>query len=140
MSLETAMENLAVAMTRYADVVEKYGLKIEGANTAKAEVADKPAAKGKAADKPAAKGKAAADNDGFGEDEDKPAAKGKAKKALTHDDVKAKLLEVKEANGGDKQAAIDIISEYGYAGIPSIKEKDFEAIFADAEKWLEDNA
>ena len=130
MSLETAMENLAVAMTRYADVVEKYGLKIEGANTAKAEVADKPAAKGKAA----------ADNDGFGEDEDKPAAKGKAKKALTHDDVKAKLLEVKEANGGDKQAAIDIISEYGYAGIPSIKEKDFEAIFADAEKWLEDNA
>ena len=153
MSLEESMKELAESnlklaksFDRYADVIQKFGLKIENDNAGKtpagdAEPEEKPAGKAAGKGKPAGKaaGKPAAgkgDDDGFGDEEEKPA--GKAKK-LTHDDVKAKLLEIRDA-AEDKEPALAIIREYGYDSIPTIKEKDYAAIFADAEKWLEDNA
>lgn len=149
MSLEESMKELAESnltlaksLSRYAEVVEKYGLKIESANSGGgAEPEGKPekalkeekqtAAQKKAA--AAAAAKAGKDDDGF---DDKPSKK---TKKLTHDDVKAKLLEIRDA-AGDKQPALDLIGEHGYSAIPDIQEKDFDAIFADATKWLEDNA
>lgn len=151
MSLEESMKELAESnltlaksLSRYAEVVEKYGLKIESANNGGAEPEGKPEkapkeekqtpAQKKAAEKAAAAAKAAKDDDdGF----DAPAPAKKAKK-LTHDDVKAKLLEIRDA-AGDKQPALDLIGEHGYSAIPDIQEKDFDAIHADAVKWLEEN-
>lgn len=149
MSLEESMKELAESnltlaksLSRYAEVVEKYGLKIESANNGGAEPEGKPEkapkeekqtpAQKKAAEKAAAAAKAGKDDDGF---DDKPPKK---TKKLTHDDVKAKLLEIRDA-AGDKQPALDLIGEHGYSAIPDIQEKDFDAIHADAVKWLEEN-
>ena len=150
MSLEDSMKELAASnlklaasFDRYADVVEKYGLKIEQANTAPAAADEAAPSKPPKAEKPpkASKGgkakaepEKAADNDGFDEDE-KPS---KPKKELTHDEVKAILLKIKEISGS-KEPAINIIAEYGYSGIPQIQAKDFEAIYNDAEEWIEEN-
>lgn len=70
-------------------------------------------------------------NDGFGDDEGGE----ETETALTMDDVKKKLFEVKD-KFGDKSYALEIIAEYGYKALPDIQEKDFDAIYADAEKAL----
>lgn len=157
MSLEDSMKDLAdsnrelaTALSTYAKVVEKYGLKLETDNSGKATVAEQE--KGGKAEKPekAEKPKTAAqkkadekaaaakkdDDDGFGDEEDKAP---KRKKPLTHDDVKAKLLEIRDA-ADSKEPALELIGEFGYDSIPTIKEKDYEGIYAAAEKWLEENA
>lgn len=79
----------------------------------------------------AAKGK---DGDGFDDDAGEEAAE-----ALTADDVKKKLFAVKDANGGDKSAALEIIGKFGYAAIPEVKEKDYAKVVKACDKWLEDN-
>lgn len=137
MSLEQAMEKLAASMDRYADVIEKYGLQVQTANSDKSPAEDKPstskATKTTGKTKPAAKEEA--DDDGF--EEKKPAAN-KKKKAATFDDVKAVLLKIKEV-AGDKAPALELIAEFGYDGIPKIQEKDFEGIIEKANEWLEEN-
>lgn len=84
------------------------------------------AAEAKAAAEAAAQG-----DDGFGDDEGGE----ETETALTMDDVKKKLFEVKD-KFGDKSYALEIIAEYGYKALPDIQEKDFDAIYADAEKAL----
>lgn len=154
MSLEESMKELAEsntklakALNRYADVIETNGVGVvsqaaKGKAAADEEDEPAPKAKGKAAaaEKPAAKSKAkaaAADEDDDGLDS-KPAPKGKAKKAITFDEVKAKLLEVKEIGG--REAAAEIFGEYGYSSLNNVQEKDYQAIFDDAVKYLDDNA
>ena len=147
MSLEQAMEKqaaasekLANAMTRYCDVIEKYGLKIEGDNAAaaaaggvaettkdakppKAEKAEKATKAAKADKTPPA------DNDGF---DDAPSG---APKDLTIDKVKAKLFEVKDAYG-DKTPALKVATDLGYASINDIKPADFEKCWIEAERLI----
>jgi len=156
MSLEESMKELAEsntklakALNRYADVIETNGVGVVSqaakGKTAAADEEDEPAPKSKgkaaaAAEKPAAKSKAKAapadeDDDGL---DSKPAPKGKAKKAITFDEVKAKLLEVKEIGG--REAAAEIFGEYGYSSLNNVQEKDYQAIFDDAVKYLDDNA
>ena len=145
MSLEQAMEKqaaasekLANAMTRYCDVIEKYGLKIEGENAAAAAAGgvaettkvEKPAKAEKATKAAKAEKTPPADeDDGFG-----PTASG-APKDLTIDKVKAKLFEVKDAYG-DKTPALKVATDLGYASINDIKPADFEKCWIEAERLI----
>lgn len=149
MSLEDAMNNLAKAMNRYADVIETNGVAVvsqaasggeeSGGKTTKATKTTTTKASGKASNKGAAD-KDEGDDDGLGGgDGGKATGKGnKTKKALTFDEVKAKLLEVKELGG--REAAAEIFGEYGYSSLNNVQEKDYQAIFDDAVKYLDDNA
>lgn len=151
MSLEDAMNNLAKAMNRYADVIEKHGVSVVSkasggeeeesggkSTTTKATKTTTTKASGKASNKGADKDEG--DDDGLGGgDGGKTTGKGgKAKKALTFDEVKAKLLEVKELGG--REAAAEIFGEYGYSSLNNVQEKDYQAIYDDAVKYLDDNA
>ena len=150
MSLEDAMNNLAAAMNKYSDTVEKYGGQLLNSLGA----ADAGAAEGKTA--PAAEDKAPAqgqggrpkkddakkpepaadadDDDGFG-DEDS----GKAEEALDFATVKAKLLEVRDVTG-DKSHALKIIEKNGgYKALTEIQEKDFRKIYDAACKVIADH-
>jgi hypothetical protein len=156
MSLEASMSalaeaNLALAqaLTGYAAVIDKYALKIEavGGNVAAAAAAETPPATPTAPAKktPAKKTAAtktepppAADDGGFGDDGfggageettvDVPAK-------LTGDQVKAKLLEVRDAYG-DKAPALKIINDLGYNAIPDVKPADFAAVWVACEKAI----
>lgn len=157
MSLEQSMEKLAESnlklaksFDRYADVVEKFGLKIEKDNEGRTPAGDAPAGdaptgstnkpgrgrpagstnKPKATPAPEPE---AEDDDGFGEEEEGNEDTITAPDDLTHDQVKAKLLALKKACGDDKGPALKIIAKYGYETIPSVKEKHFAAIWVDAE-------
>lgn len=132
MSLEDAMSQLAVAMNRYSDVIEKYGVAVEAKNSG-GDASEKPAARGKPGPKP--KPSAAAEppddeDDGLGGEDE-----GLGEDELTIDDVKAKLVEVRTKTG-DKEAALAIMKKYGYAKVGDIKEKDFAAIVKACEKHL----
>lgn len=141
MSLEESMNalaesnlKLAAAMSHYAGVMDKYGAKVIGANNG-----DEPAAATQAAAaEPKKPGRPKKDepkpagDDGFGEAEAKSAAPAK----ITADQMKAKLLEVRDAHG-DKQPALDIIGKYGYQGIPDVKPADYQKIWADCEESIE---
>ena len=147
MSLEQAMEKqaaasekLANAMNRYADVIEKFGLKIENDNAAAAAAggaettttttkAEKPAKADKATKAAKADKAPPADNDGF---DDAPSG---APKDLTIDKVKAKLFEVKDAYG-DKTPALKVATDLGYASINDIKPADFEKCWIEAERLI----
>lgn len=141
MSLEDAMNNLASAMNRYADVIEKHGsttlLKAVG-DSATASTSDAS----KSAEGTAVKGKGgrpkkdepkpdAGDDDGFGGGGSASSVPDK----ITADQMKAKLLEVRDAHG-DKQPALDIIGKYGYAAIPDIKAADYKKIWADCDESI----
>lgn len=159
MSLEESMEKLAdsnlklaAAQTRYADVIEKFGLKIEQSNEGKTPAGDAGASTSGKEEKPAGKGRGRPagstnkpktepeknegdDDDGFGDEGDGD-EEIKAPDDLTHEQVKKKLLEAKDACGGDKEPALDVIRKYGYDTIPSVKEKHFDQIWVDAEKLI----
>ena len=139
---------LADAMTKYASVIEKYGVAVEskaksetaGGGSAKSGDSEKPETPAQKKKREAAEAEAAAakekEDDGFGDDDGGEATRD----ALTADDVKKQLLKVRDANGGDKAPAIDIIKKYGYNAIPEVQEKDFFAVYDDCQKWLDKNA
>ena len=144
LALAAAQEKLATAQTAVADkysemiaFVAKGGLSA-ATTTETTTAAATPPAKETAAEKKArikaeevaAAAAAAADNDGFG-DEDKT----EDAPTLTHGDVKAVLLAVKD-KFGDKAEAMKLIGKFGYSGIPEIQEKDFKAIYDGANKLL----
>ena len=157
MSLEESMLKLAesnlklaAAQEHYAGVIEKFGnLVVASAGapaadpTATATSGKAEAAKGKAAKGKAAKGKADpepetkddasfGDDDGFGGDE---GGESEAPEDLTADQVKAKLLEVRDAYG-DKAPALKIINDLGYSAIPDVKKADFKKVWAACEKAI----
>lgn len=152
MSLEDSMKTLAesnlklaAAMDSYAATIEKFGSMVvaqpgdaPAAATEKAAPAEKaPATKGKGRGKAATKAEpettgddGAAEGDGFG---DEGAAEVPDK--LTADQVKAKLLEVRDAYG-DKAPALKIINDLGYNAIPDVKPADFQKVWAACEKAI----
>ena len=137
MSIEKSLESLAEsnnalakAMTYYAGVIEKNAMNVysiaQGATPPAADPAPaapekptKPAKAKKYADPPPP----ASDDDGFGDDglDDTPAN-------LTADQIKAKLIEVKDAYG-DKAPALEIIGRFGYNAIPEVQPKDYAAVW-----------
>lgn len=165
MSLEESMKalaesnlKLAAAQEHYAGVIEKFGSLVvasPGAGTAAAtpaaaaETTGKPltAAQKKKAEKEAAEkaaaDKAAAGGDGFGGDGDGFGDEGgeaggdepEVPEKLTGDQVKAKLLEVRDAYG-DKAPALKIINDLGYAAIPDVKPADYKKVWIAAEKAI----
>lgn len=159
MSLEESMTTLAEsnlklakALSRYADVIEANGVAVvskantgsgegdEGGGKASGKTTTSKATK--ATSKTSNKGgdKDEGDDDGLGGDGGKSTGKGgkTTKKALTFDEVKAKLLEVKELGG--REAAAEIFGEYGYSSLNNVQEKHYQDIYDDAQKYLDDNA
>ena len=159
MSLEDSMKalaesnlKLAAAQEHYAGVIEKFGSLVVATNGEAATVATpakEPAAKGgKAGGKgkgstkadPAPDASAAGDGfggddaggDGFGGDD---AGEPEVPEKLTGDQVKAKLLEVRDAYG-DKAPALKIINDLGYAAIPDVKPADYKKVWIAAEKAI----
>lgn len=136
---------LALAETRATAtqvIVEKTDAKAD-AEKADAEKADaKAAARKVAAKKAAAEAaaeKAAAEMtgkeyDGLGGEDDGLDASGKE---YTLVEMKEALIAVKDA-AGDKAAALNILREFGYTGIPSVQEKDATKIAEAAIKALRD--
>ena len=98
--------------------------------TADAE-AEKAAAKKVAAKKAAAEMAEKEDDDGLGGDDDLDAGG----KEYTLAGMKEALIAVKDA-AGDKSAALNILREFGYTGIPSVQEKDATKIAEAAIKAL----
>ena len=148
MSLEESMKELAesnrelaAAQREYVATIREYGTRVllgEGEEAAGKKTTGKAqtAAEKKAADAAAKKSAAAAaaqDDDGFGDEDDDAGSE-----KLSHDDVKALLVEVKNTNG-DKEEALALIRKYGYDSIPKIQEKDFAKIAKDARAWLKKN-
>lgn len=160
MSLEDSMKalaesnlKLAAAQERYAGVIEKFGSLVvasagEGAAAATPTKTDAAPATGKGKGKAATgKGKSEpaadttkADDGGFGDDDgfgnegaggDEPEVPEK----LTSDQVKAKLLEVRDAYG-DKAPALKIINDLGYSAIPDVKPADFKKVWIASEKAI----
>lgn len=131
MSLEDAMNNLASAMNRYADVIEKNGVQVVSvADTSAAAPKDK-----KPAGRPP---KAAAESkkDDTGLDDDDDGLGGEEEPTYTIDDVKGKLVALRNQTG-DKDASLKIMKEFGYAKVGDIKEKDFAKIIAKVDKMLD---
>ena len=120
---------LADAMTNYGTILNNIANsnptsvvvnKVEGGEAAPAKAKPGPKPKDKPADPPKV------EDDGFGEDA----------KVYTFDDTKAKLMAVKDKNGGDKQAALDIIGKYGYKALPEIGEAHYADIIRDCDAFL----
>ena len=155
MSLEESMKalaesnlKLAAAQEHYAGVIEKFGSLVvasagdgaAAATPAKTDAA--PAAKGGKGSK-GGKGKTDpapetknddagfGDDDGFGGEDGEPEVPEK----LTADQVKAKLLEVRDAYG-DKAPALKIINDLGYSAIPDVKPADFKKVWTACEKAI----
>lgn len=158
MALEDAMLKLAEsnlkladAQTHYAGIIEKFGTMVVQANggddgeaAATAATDDKPAKKAaaKKATKKAAAKKAAetADDfggDGFGGDDEGSDGEADVPAKLTADQIKAKLLEVRDAYG-DKAPALKIINDLGYSAIPDVKPADYAAVWKACEKAIAD--
>ena len=157
MSLEQSMLTLAesnlklaAAQEHYASVIQQFGSLVvasagDGATAtpAKTEAAT-PAAKGKGKGKgkaettpaPETKG----DDTGFGDDEGFGNEGGDENETevpdqLTSDQVKAKLLEVRDAYG-DKAPALKIINDLGYSAIPDVKPADFKKVWVACDKAI----
>lgn len=153
MSLEESMKalaesnlKLAAAQEHYAGVIEKFGSLVvasagDGAATpTKADAAPATSkggkgkgGKGKTDPAPEAKNDDAGfgDDDGFGGEDGEPEVPEK----LTADQVKAKLLEVRDAYG-DKAPALKIINDLGYSAIPDVKPADFKKVWTACEKAI----
>lgn len=141
-TLADASDRLAVALTRYAETVDKYGLKIIEANgdaaPSAAATSEKPAKAGKTKGAAATKEEPAANagsGDGFGDDGFGGGGEGGGKE-YTFDEVKGKLLELMKKNGGDKTESVAIINKYGYASLNDIKDAHFGDIYAAVEKAM----
>lgn len=159
MSLEESIKalaesnlKLAAAQEHYASVIEKFGslaVATSGEAATAATPAKEPAAakggKGAKGGKAAAKTEPAADaaaaGDGFGGDDDGFGGGGgdgdepEVPEKLTGDQVKAKLLEARDAYG-DKAPALKIINDLGYAAIPDVKPADYKKVWIAAEKAI----
>ena len=146
MSLEDSMKTLAesnlklaAAMDNYAATIEKFGSMVvaqpgdaPAAATEKAAPAEKaPATKGKGRGKAATK----ADDDAGFSDDDGFDGEAEVPEKLTGDQVKAKLLEVRDAYG-DKAPALKIINDLGYNAIPDVKAADYQKVWAACEKAI----
>jgi len=144
--LAEAQNNLAEAQnnvaSQYQEMIAFFAANgVPASASADKPASSKPEAKGEtaaqrkkreAAEAEAAAAAAKGSGDGFDDDD----ASGESTATeLTADDVKKKLFEVKD-KFGDKSFALEIIAEYGYKALPDIQEKDFDAIYADAEKAL----
>lgn len=147
MSLEKSMELLAesniklaeaqqAVAAKYDEMIAFFAANKDGAAPAakKADEEEKPA---KPATKKAAKRgrpkkeEKPADDDGFGEGDD-------AQEEITFDQVKAQLLAVRDAHGGDKAPAVALLKDHGYRAIPEIQEKDYRSIYDAAQKLIDD--
>lgn len=160
MSLEDSMKalaesnlKLAAAQEHYASVIQKFGslvvasagdgaaaatpTKTDAATTKPLTAAQKKKAEKEAAERAAAEATGAdagfGDDDGFGNEGggDEPEVPEK----LTSDQVKAKLLEVRDAYG-DKAPALKIINDLGYSAIPDVKPADFKKVWIASEKAI----
>ena len=148
MSLEDSMKTLAesnlklaAAMDNYAATIEKFGSMVVAQPGVAAEPspepepAEKPAPAAKKAAAKKAEPEAKADDDaGFGED-DGFDGEAEVPEKLTGDQVKAKLLEVRDAYG-DKAPALKIINDLGYNAIPDVKAADYQKVWAACEKAI----
>ena len=155
MSLEESMAalaesnlKLAKSFDNYANVVTKFGLKIENDNAGKTsskstsdEDADgeepkKPRGRppGKKVEEVKSTKKPKDDFDDEGDEESKG-------KSYDFAEVKAKLMEVKNT-ADDKTPALKIIGKYGYDALPELEGSDehYAKIMADCEAWLKKNA
>lgn len=78
------------------------------------------------------KGETPPPGDGLGDEDDGFADGGSSAsnvpKKITADQIKAKLLEVRDAYG-DKAPALKIIQDLGYAAIPDVKPADYEKVW-----------
>lgn len=158
MSLEESMKalaesnlKLAAAQEHYAGVIEKFGSLVvasagdaapaTAAASTKTDAAPATAGKGKGKGgkgkaEPAAETKTDdagfGDDDGFGGDE---GGEAEVPDDLTADQVKAKLLEVRDAYG-DKAPALKIINDLGYSAIPDVKKADFKKVWIACDKAI----
>ena len=150
MSLEKSMEllaesniKLAEAQTKLAEAQQAVAAKDDGliapAAAEKGDAAtpekDEPeeATKKAPAKKAAKRGRpkkeeAKSEDDGFGDEDE----------AVTFDQVKAQLLAVRDAHGGDKAPAVALLKDHGYRAIPEIQEKDYRSIFDAAQKLIDE--
>lgn len=148
MSLEDSMQTLAesnlklaAAMDNYAATIEKFGsMVVAQPGDAPAAATEKaPATKGKGRGKAATKAEpeTKGDDAGFGDDDGFGGEGGEAEvpEKLTGDQVKAKLLEVRDAYG-DKAPALKIINDFGYSAIPDVKPADYQKVWAACEKAI----
>ncbi len=151
MSLEKSMELLAESNTKLAEaqsklaeaqqaVAAKYDEMIAfvagqgGAKEAPEKEApekeEKKAPAKKAAKRGRPKKEEKEEDDGFGE--------GDEQEEITFDQVKAQLLAVRDAHGGDKAPAVALLKDHGYRAIPEIQEKDYRSIYDAAQKLIDD--
>lgn len=162
MSLEQSMLalaesnlKLAAAQERYAGVIEKFGsLVVAKAGDGEAAAAASTSAKTDAAPATTGKGKGKGgkgktepaaetktddagfgDDDGFGGDDAGGEGEAEVPEKLTADQVKAKLLEVRDAYG-DKAPALKIINDLGYSAIPDVKPADFKKVWIACDKAI----
>ena len=157
MSLEDSMKalaesnlKLAAAQEHYAGVIEKFGSLVvaSAGDAAPAASTSTKADAAPAAGKGKGKGKGKADpapaetkNDdaGFGDDDgfggDEGGDDSEVPEKLTADQVKAKLLEVRDAYG-DKAPALKIINDLGYSAIPDVKPADYKKVWVACEKAI----
>ena len=161
MSLEDSMKalaesnlKLAAAQEHYAGVIEKFGSLVvasagdaapaAAAASTKADAAPATTGKGKGKGgkgkaEPAAETKTDdagfGDDDGFGGDDAGGEGEAEGPEKLTGDQVKAKLLEVRDAYG-DKAPALKIINDLGYNAIPDVKAADYQKVWAACEKAI----
>lgn len=158
MSLEESMKalaesnlKLAAAQEHYAGVIEKFGSLVvasagdsapAAAASAKTDAAPATTGKGKGKGgkgkaEPAAETKT--DDAGFGDDDgfggDDAGGEAEVPDDLTADQVKAKLLEVRDAYG-DKAPALKIINDLGYSAIPDVKKADFKKVWIACDKAI----
>lgn len=148
MSLEKSMELLAESNTKLAEaqsklaaaqlaIAAKYDEMIasvagQGGEKEAPEKEEKKAPAKKAAKRGRPKKEEAkAEDDGFGEGDD-------AQEEITFDQVKAQLLAVRDAHGGDKAPAVALLKDHGYRAIPEIQEKDYRSIYDAAQKLIDE--
>ena len=139
MSLEDSFDRLAKAMDKYADVIERFGLKIESeAKAAGEKSADKPAEekkagrpKGSTKPKPApVEEEEEVEDDGLGGDE----AEEEEEEGIDADTVKAKLKELGDAT--ERTVASAIFRDMGFKSFNDIPDGKLQAVYDAAVKAL----
>lgn len=136
--LAESHNKLAAAMTHYAEVIQEHSRLVavsggEEPAKAPAAAASKPtAAKGKGKGKAADPEPKNNDDDGFG---DEGGDESEIPDKITADQIKAKLIAVKDAYG-DKAPALAIIQKLGYEAIPDVKPADYKKVWIACDKAL----
>ena len=137
MSLEDSFDRLAKAMDKYADVIERFGLKIESeAKAAGEKSADKPAEEKKAGRPKGSTKKAPepeedeVEDDGLGGDETEE----EEEEGIDADTVKAKLKELGDAT--ERTVASAIFRDMGFKSFNDIPDGKLQAVYDAAVKAL----